>query len=65
MKPKRGQASRKSTETGVSSDFDPIQWLIDTHPATAAWLGHDLFKDKKALVNAHSNTRTTVSRVRR
>ena len=41
------QASTRKKRAGRADDaFDPIEWLIRTHPATASWLGHDLTKER-------------------
>lgn len=50
----KGKRSKKKTQNLLArrsdglaehlTKFDPIQWLIDTRPATASWLGHDLTK---------------------
>lgn len=46
-KPVEAQAgARKKRVASADSAFDPIEWLIRTHPATASWLGHDLTKER-------------------
>ena len=46
-KPVEGRPTtrKKRTETAAAG-FDPVEWLIRTHPATASWLGHDLTKER-------------------
>ena len=39
-------STRKKRSGNTSDAFDPIEWLIRTHPATASWLGHDLTKER-------------------
>ena len=39
-------SSRKKTTASPEAGFDPVEWLIRTHPATASWLGHDLTKER-------------------
>ena len=41
----RPTARKKRAETATTG-FDPVEWLIRTHPATASWLGHDLTKER-------------------
>ena len=41
----RGTARKKRAEPADAA-FDPVEWLIRTHPATASWLGHDLTKER-------------------
>jgi len=41
----RVSTRKKRTET-PEAGFDPVEWLIRTHPATASWLGHDLTKER-------------------
>jgi hypothetical protein len=39
-------STRKKRSESAAAAFDPIEWLIRTHPATASWLGHDLTKER-------------------
>ena len=46
-KPAEGRTTaRKKRVEAPASGFDPVEWLIRTHPATASWLGHDLTKER-------------------
>jgi hypothetical protein len=46
-KPAAVRTNTPKKRTGTSDTaFDPIEWLIRTHPATASWLGHDLTKER-------------------
>ena len=46
-KPAETQTSvRKKRVETAAPGFDPVEWLIRTHPATASWLGHDLTKER-------------------
>jgi hypothetical protein len=42
-----GGATTKKGTAQPPAAFDPVEWLIRTHPATASWLGHDLTKDRR------------------
>jgi hypothetical protein len=39
-------STRKKRVEATEPGFDPVEWLIRTHPATASWLGHDLTKER-------------------
>ena len=39
-------STRKKSVASPEAGFDPVEWLIRTHPATASWLGHDLTKER-------------------
>ena len=39
-------SNRKKRAAESDAAFDPVEWLIRTHPATASWLGHDLTKER-------------------
>jgi hypothetical protein len=39
-------STRKKRVESADAGFDPVEWLIKTHPATASWLGHDLTKER-------------------
>lgn len=41
-----GSSARKKRSEPGEAAFDPVEWLIRTHPATASWLGHDLTKER-------------------
>ena len=36
----------KPKRSAKPAGFDPVDWLVRTHPATASWLGIDLTKDR-------------------